>query len=317
MTISIAELGQRIAGSLDRAVVGQKQAVFELTAGWLAGGHVLLEGVPGLAKTLLGRAFAHAIGLDYRRIQFTPDLMPADVIGTNVLDTRTGTFRLAHGPVFTDFLLADEINRTPPKTQAALLEAMEERQVTVDGERQPLSDAFFVVATQNPIELEGTYPLPEAQVDRFLLQIVLDYPSLEEEVAMLTSRRSSASPADLAALGVERVVERGDVSAIREQVSAIRCEAQVVEYVARLARATRTSARVALGASPRAAIALLWCARAVAALAGREFVIPDDVKRMAAPVLRHRLMLKPETQIEGITVLAVIRELLDAVPVPR
>ncbi|MBK7972817.1 MAG: MoxR family ATPase [Deltaproteobacteria bacterium] len=317
MTESIAALGERIREALDRIVVGQRDAVFELTVGWLAGGHVLLEGVPGLAKTLLSRAFAHVLGLGYRRIQFTPDLMPADVVGTQVLDPRTGTFHLSRGPVFTDFLLADEINRTPPKTQAALLEAMEERQVTLDGERHPLSDAFFVVATQNQVELEGTYPLPEAQVDRFLLQIVLGYPSLEEEVAMLSSRRSSGSPTDFAELGIRPVVARDDIAGVHAAVSAVRCEPTLVEYVARLARATRASSRVALGASPRAAIALLWCARAVAGLAGRDYVIPDDVKRMAEPVLRHRLVLRPEAQIEGATVASVIHEILEAVPVPR
>ncbi len=317
MNASIAEVGRRLAGTVERVVVGQRDAVFELTVGWLAGGHVLLEGVPGLAKTLLGRAFAQALGLGYRRIQFTPDLMPADVIGTQVLDPRSGTFHLVRGPVFTDFLLADEINRTPPKTQAALLEAMEERQVTLDGERHALSDAFFVVATQNPVELEGTYPLPEAQVDRFLIQIVLGYPSLEDEVAMLASRHSSSAPTDFAALGIRPVVERSAIAELHREVSAVRCEPDVVAYVARLARATRGTKRVALGASPRAAIALLWCARAVAALAERDYVIPDDVKRMAEPVLRHRLVLDPAAEIEGVTVAAVIRELLDSVPIPR
>ncbi|MFN7953899.1 MAG: MoxR family ATPase [bacterium] len=317
MNASVAEIGRRLAAAVERVVVGQHDAVFELTVGWLAGGHVLLEGVPGLAKTLLSRTFARALGLGYRRIQFTPDLMPADVVGTQVLDPRTGTFHLARGPVFTDFLLADEINRTPPKTQAALLEAMEERQVTLDGECHALSDAFFVVATQNPVELEGTYPLPEAQVDRFLIQIVLGYPSLEEEVAMLASRRSAGAPTDFAALGLVPVLERGDIAELHREVSAVRCEPDVVEYVARLARATRGTRRVALGASPRAAIALLWCARAVAALAERAYVIPDDVKRMAEPVLRHRLVLDPAAEIEGATVASVIRELLDVVPVPR
>jgi len=291
--------------------------VAELLAALLAGGHVLLEGVPGVAKTLLAKTLARALDLRFGRIQFTPDLMPADVLGTSVFRADRGEFELRRGPIFTEVLLADEVNRTPPKTQAALLEAMEEGQATIDGQRQPLPDVFFVIATQNPLEYEGTYPLPEAQTDRFLMKIRIDYPAAEEEAEILRRAAAGFQAHDLAAAGVAAVLSRDDLLALRARARALPAAPPLVDYVARLVRASRELPRARLGASPRAGVGLLAAARARAALRGAEWLDPDDVKALAAPVLRHRLVLRPEAELEGATPEDLVRELLEGVEVPR
>jgi MoxR-like ATPase len=307
----------RLEAEIGKAVVGQREAVLELLCALLAGGHVLLEGVPGVAKTLLAKALARALDLRFGRVQFTPDLMPSDVLGTSVYRPETGTFELRRGPIFTDVLLADEVNRTPPKTQAALLEAMEERQVTLDGERQPLGSEFFVVATQNPVEYEGTYPLPEAQQDRFLVKVRLDYPALEDERELLRRAAAGFDGHDLDAAGVRPVVTRAQLLALRAHARSLPVSEPVIEYVARIVRGSRELPRARLGASPRAGVALLAMARARAALRGAEWLGPDDVKAVAAPVLRHRLILRPEAELEGATPDDLVEELLATVEVPR
>ena len=297
--------------------MGQGEAVDELLAAFLAGGHVLLEGVPGVAKTLIAKSLARTLDLAFRRVQFTPDLMPADVLGTNVYRAQSGTFELVRGPIFTEVLLADEVNRTPPKTQAALLEAMEERQVTIDGTRHALGDGFFVVATQNPIEYEGTYPLPEAQTDRFLMKVRVGYPAAEEESELLRRASRGFDAHDLDAAGVRAVLGREELGALRARARALPAADPVLAYVARLARSSRELGRARLGASPRAAVGLLAAARARAALRGAEWVSPDDVKAVARPVLRHRLVLRPEAELEGATPDDLVEELLETVEVPR
>jgi MoxR-like ATPase len=306
-----------LAAEIAKVVVGHREPVEQLLAALLAGGHVLLEGVPGVAKTLLAKALARALDLGFGRIQFTPDLMPADVLGTSVYRAGTGTFELRRGPIFTDVLLADEINRTPPKTQAALLEAMEERQVTVDGQRLPLGPAFFVVATQNPVEYEGTYPLPEAQTDRFLMKVRVGYPEAGEEVELLRRAAAGLDGHDLDAAGVRPVLGREALAALRVRARALPVAPELLDYLARLVRASRELPRVRLGASPRAGVALLGAARARAVLRGAGWLGPDDVKAMAAPVLRHRLVLRPEAELEGAAPDDLVTELLETVPAPR
>ncbi len=313
----LAQIRARLRGEIAKAVVGQGEAVDELLAAFLAGGHVLLEGVPGVAKTLIAKSLARALDLEFRRVQFTPDLMPADVLGTNVYRAQTGAFELVRGPIFTEVLLADEVNRTPPKTQAALLEAMEERQVTIDGTRHALGETFFVVATQNPIEYEGTYPLPEAQTDRFLMKVRVGYPAAEEEAELLRRAARGFDAHDLEAAGVEAVLGREDLKALRARARALPAAEPVLAYVAGLARQSRELARARLGASPRAAVSLLAAARARAALRGAEWLSPDDVKAVARPVLRHRLVLRPEAELEGATPDDLVEELLETVEVPR
>ncbi|MFJ5109951.1 AAA family ATPase [Streptomyces sp. NPDC088551] len=300
-----------------KAVVGQDPAVTGLVVALLCRGHVLLEGVPGVAKTLLVRALAASLELDTKRVQFTPDLMPSDITGSLVYDARTAEFSFQPGPVFTHLLLADEINRTPPKTQSALLEAMEERQVTVDGTPRALPDPFLVAATQNPVEYEGTYPLPEAQLDRFLLKLTVPLPSREDEVSVLTRHAQGFNPRDLQAAGVRPVAGPADLEAARAAVARTTVTPEIAGYVVDICRATRESPSLALGVSPRGATALLSTARAWAWLTGRDYVTPDDVKALALPTLRHRVQLRPEAEMEGVTTDSVITAILAHVPVPR
>jgi MoxR-like ATPase len=298
-----------------KAVVGQDSVVTGLVVALLCRGHVLLEGVPGVAKTLLVRALAASLDVDSKRVQFTPDLMPGDVTGSLVFDARTAKFDFRAGPVFTNLLLADEINRTPPKTQASLLEAMEERQVSVDGVPRPLPDPFMVCATQNPVEYEGTYPLPEAQLDRFLLKLTVALPSREEEVRVLEAHDGGFDPRDLSAL--QPVASAADLTAGRAEVLAVSVSPEVMGYVVDVCRATRSSPSLLLGVSPRGATALLATSKAWAWLSGRDFVTPDDVKALARPTLRHRVQLRPEAELEGSTADGVLEGVLAAVPVPR
>lgn len=308
---------EALRSEIAKAVVGQDPAVTGLVVALLCRGHVLLEGVPGVAKTLLVRALAASLELDTKRVQFTPDLMPSDVTGSLVYDARTAQFSFQPGPVFTHLLLADEINRTPPKTQSSLLEAMEERQVTVDGVPRPLPDPFLVAATQNPVEYEGTYPLPEAQLDRFLLKLTVPLPSREEEINVLTRHSEGFNPRDLASAGISRVAGPADLEAARAAVSRTKVSPEIAGYVVDICRATRESPSLSLGVSPRGATALLSTARAWAWLTGRDYVIPDDVKALALPTLRHRIHLRPEAEMEGVTADSVITSVLAHVPVPR
>jgi MoxR-like ATPase len=300
-----------------KAVVGQDAAVTGLVIGLLCGGHVLLEGVPGVAKTLLVRTLAASLAMGTKRLQFTPDLMPGDVTGSLVYDARTAEFSFREGPVFTNLLLADEINRTPPKTQASLLEAMEERQVSVDGEPRRLPDPFMVVATQNPVEYEGTYPLPEAQLDRFLLKLILPLPERRDEIEVLNRHAHDFNPRDLASAGVSAVAGPEDVAAARAEAARVQVAPEVLGYIVDLVRATRTSPSLSLGVSPRGATALLATSRAWAWLSGRGYVTPDDVKALAHPTLRHRVQLRAEAELEGVTAETVLDGVLGSVPVPR
>ncbi len=311
------EAGQRILAEAGKVIIGQEGAQELVLAAILADGHVLLEGVPGLAKTLIVRVMARVLGLDFRRIQFTPDLMPSDVIGTNVFDQRNADFTLRKGPIFTSVLLADEINRTPPKTQAALLEAMEERQVTIDGQSLPLPYPFLVFATQNPVEFEGTYPLPEAQQDRFLLKIVLGYPSDQEEIKVLMNFHQGFRSQNLGESDVQAVCSEAELRDLRQEVRSVTIEERMFRYIYDIVGGTRRHPDILVGASPRAGLALVSCSQALAALRGRSFVIPDDIKDLALPVLRHRVLLRPEAEIEGQTVDTVVRGLVETQIVPR
>ncbi len=310
---SLRELRSRLHAEVEKVVFGQEEAVDALLVALAVGGHALLEGVPGVAKTLLASTFAKALGLEFRRAQFTPDLLPSDLTGTMTLRDRELVFR--PGPVFTNVLLADEINRTPPKTQAALLEAMQEAQVTVDGETHRLPQPFLVVATQNSIEYEGTYPLPEAQLDRFLVKVLVDYPTEAQERRLLGLGRQGLVPTGSAF--VQPVVGAADVLAARAEVDATAVTEEVIAYVAALVRQTRMLPSVAVGASPRAGVHLLVAAKASARLWGRHFVIPDDVIRVAPAVLRHRLVLRPEAELERLTPDAAVANAIAATPVPR
>jgi MoxR-like ATPase len=318
-TASLASLRDRVAAEVAKVVVGQDEVVDLLLAASVVGGHVLLEGVPGVAKTLMARAWSAALGLDFRRVQFTPDMLPSDLSGTMTLrfDETGGRQDLAFrpGPVFTNVLLADEINRTPPKTQAALLEAMQEAQVSVDGISHPLPQPFLVVATQNPIEYEGTYPLPEAQLDRFLLKIDVGYPTVAEEEAILRLGHRGVAPATLD--DVQVAASAADIAAAQAEVDATAVADEVGAYVVAVVRRTRELPSVGLGASPRAAVHLLAAAKAAARLRGRAFVTPDDVAAMAPPVLRHRLVLRPEAELERYRPDDAVAAALASVPVPR
>ena len=300
-----------------KAVVGQDATVTGLVIALVCRGHVLLEGVPGIAKTLMVRALSAALSLKTTRVQFTPDLMPGDVTGSLVYDARSAQFSFREGPVFTNLLLADEINRTPPKTQASLLEAMEERQVSVDGTPRPLPEPFIVAATQNPVEYEGTYPLPEAQLDRFLLKLAMPLPSRDVELEVLARHAGGFDPRDLAAAGVRAVAGPAELAAASAAARTVTVTPPVMGYIVDIVRATRTSPSLSLGVSPRGATGLLATSRAWAWLSGREYVTPDDVKALARPTLRHRVQLRPEAELEGITVDGVLDSVLGAVPVPR
>ncbi|WP_296677498.1 MoxR family ATPase [Novosphingobium sp.] len=313
----VASLAQAIRAEVGKAVVGQAEVVDALLTALFAQGHVLLEGPPGTAKTFLAQCFATAVGLDFGRIQFTPDLMPGDILGSNLFNFQTSQFTLSRGPIFCELLLADEINRTPPKTQAALLEAMQERRVTLDGTAHALPANFLVVATQNPIESQGVYPLPEAQLDRFLFKVQVAYPTIEEETRIVTAFGQRAGPQRPADLGLTAVTGGDAVAAAARAVKGVTLADSVTDYVVRLIRATRDSADLASGASPRAAVLLANAARARAALDGRDFVLPDDVKALAASVLRHRLLLSPAAEIEGKQVEVLVGDLVEATEAPR
>jgi MoxR-like ATPase len=317
MAASATELARRLQEGVDRVIVGNQRTSYAFLIALLGNGHILIEGVPGTAKTLFVRTFAALLGAPFRRIQFTPDLMPSDVVGTTVFNPQTAVFSLRKGPIFTSLLLADEINRTPPKTQSALLEAMEERQVTIDGESEPLPEFFLVCATQNPIEFEGTYPLPEAQLDRFFVRARTAYPSEAEERKLLARSAAGFDARDLRTAGVERVAEASDVVAAQHAVRAIFVADSLQGYVYAIVAQTRLAKDLALGASPRAALALLAAAQAAAAIEGRDFASPDDVKSVAPLVLPHRMIVRPEAEIEGVTAERVVDRILAAVDVPK
>jgi len=314
----VHDLAQRLTAGLDQVIVGQTPAKEALIACLFAGGHALVEGVPGTGKTLLALALSRLAGCGFRRIQFTPDLMPIDLLGTNVLDQRSGAFTFIPGPVFTEVLLADEINRTPPRTQSALLEAMQERAVTIDGQRRRLPSPFFVVATQNPIEFEGTYPLPEAQRDRFLVRIPIGYPGADDEVSVLRAYAEGRPLHEAVLEGVTPATDPAAIAAAQQVVSAqVRVEERLLRYIRDLVAATRTDQSVQLGAGPRAGLAILGIGRALAVLRGREFLIPDDIKAAVPLVLSHRLVLAAEAEMEGGTVAETIARIAAAVEVPR
>jgi MoxR-like ATPase len=314
---AVREIATRLREQVHRVIVGQDPAIDLLLVALLCEGHILFEGVPGTAKTLLARTFASGLSLAFGRVQFTPDLMPGDIIGTNLFNFQSNSFTLTKGPIFTQLLLADEINRTPPKTQAALLQAMQERAVTVDGIHHELGDGFMVIATQNPIEQEGTYLLPEAQLDRFLFKVVIGYPSRDDERAVVRRHGHRTTMPRLADFHIEPVADLATLVAMRRAVQQIRVSDEILDYLVDLVRATRERASIAFGASPRAATMLAMASRAYAALQGRDFVLPDDIKALAVPVLRHRVVLAPGAEIEGLSTEAVVRQLLEQVAVPR
>lgn len=313
----VSSVVAHIKSELHKVIVGQDDPIEEILIALLAEGHALVEGVPGTAKTLTVKTLARIINAGFSRIQFTPDLMPSDITGTNVFNIANSTFNLRRGPIFTDVLLADEINRTPPKTQAALLEAMEERQVTIDGERYPLPVIFTVLATENPIEYEGTYPLPEAQLDRFLLKILLDYPAEQEEREILARWDTGFNSKRLDEVNIDPLTEPDAIVRCRDEVSRARMEPGVQHYAVDLVRRSRVHPFIHYGASPRASVALLLCSKALAAIRGRDFATPDDVRDVAPPVLRHRLTLRAEAELDGVTADAVIADILKSAEVPR
>jgi len=313
----VREIAARLRDQVHQVVVGQDHAIDLLLTALLVEGHILFESVPGTAKTLLVRTFAGSLSLQFGRVQFTPDLMPGDIIGTNLFNFQTNKFTLTKGPIFTQLLLADEINRTPPKTQAALLQAMQERAVTVDGIVYELGDGFMVIATQNPIEQEGTYLLPEAQLDRFLFKVVLDYPTRDEEREIVRRHGHRTTMPRLSDFNIQPIADLGGLVAMRQAVQQVRTSDGILDYIVDLVRATRQRPSLAFGASPRAATMLTNATRAYAALRGRDYVLPDDVKELVIPALRHRVVLAPGAEIEGLSAEGVLRQLLEQVPAPR
>ncbi len=312
-----AQLASNLLSEARKTLVGQEEPLTLLITALLCGGHVLIEGPPGTAKTLMAKTLAQMIQADFRRIQFTPDLMPSDVVGTQVYDLSNGQFRLRKGPIFTQILLGDEINRAPAKTQSALLEAMEERQVTIEGQRLPLPEPFFVIATQNPIEYEGTYPLPEAQLDRFLFKVVIDYASREVETEVLRRYHLGFDAHQLTASGLRAIVTPEALTVCRAEIAQVQVEQGILNYIVAIVQATRNSPELLVGASLRAGIALLLAAKTLAAIYDRNYVTPDDVKLLARPVLRHRIILRPEAEIEGLNADIAIGRILNRVEVPR
>ena len=308
---------ERIKSEVRKVIVGQDEMIELAVVGLVAGGHVLLEGVPGTAKTLLVKTLAHIISLDFKRIQFTPDLMPADITGTKIFNMQTRAFELRKGPVFTNLLLADEINRTPPKTQSGLLEAMAENAVTIEGEMLELDEPYMVFATQNPLEYEGTYPLPEALLDRFLMKINIDYPSAEEEFMVLKKHHLGFDAGKLLNCALERVCSREEIIQLRQKAVDINVEDPLLKYMTCLIQETRKNPMIEVGSSPRGTIALMKCSKALALLSGRDYVLPEDIKKIFIPTMRHRIVLKAELEIEGVKVEKVLKNILDKVEVPR
>jgi len=306
----VRSIAQKVLSEVNKVIVGKLDILQNIFIALLAGGHVLLEGVPGVAKTVMAKTFSDTLGCEFKRIQFTPDLLPADIIGTNVYDQKSGKFYLRKGPIFANIVLADEINRAPPKTQSALLECMQEKQVTIEGETYFLPRPFMVLATQNPIELEGTYPLPEAQVDRFFFKLIVDYPNPEEELEILKRKNMSEEAI------VEKVASPQIVIAMQDAVKKVYVDESMFEYIKNIVLRTRNHPQILLGASTRASIVLLYASKARAAILGRDFVIPDDIKSLAFPVLNHRIILKPEAELEGISAGRIINEILEEVEVP-
>jgi MoxR-like ATPase len=313
----IASVTDAVKGEIRKVIIGQDESIDFLLTSLLCGGHVLIEGVPGTGKTFMVQAFASSLNLQFGRIQFTPDTMPGDVLGTNLFDFSTNSFVLTKGPIFTQILLADEINRTPPKTQAALLQAMNERQVSLDRQNYDLGDGFMVVATENPIEQQGTYPLPEAQLDRFLFKISIEYPSREDEVRIVRSHGHRSAMPKISEYGVKPVIEMGHIVAARSYAANIRLTDELIDYIVDIVRATRSHQMIETGASPRAANMMAAASRAYAALSGRDFAIPDDVKYIAAPLLSHRIVMTAEADIEGVTNVQAVRSIVDQIPSPR
>lgn len=313
----VKDLMEKINTELKKVIVEQDELIEEALISLISGGHVLIEGVPGLAKTLMVRALSKTLSLDFKRVQFTPDLMPADLTGTKVFNMQTREFELKKGPIFTNFLLADEINRTPPKTQAGLLEAMAENTVSIDGEMQELARPYMVFATQNPLEYEGTYSLPEALVDRFLMKIIIDYPSIKAEKEVLKRHHEGFSSIDLDNCNLNIVCSAGEILQCKEEVQKVRVDDSLMEYIINIVTETRNNPIIDIGSSPRGSIALLQCSKACAAYNGRDYVIPEDIKKMAYPTLRHRVILKPETELEGVKVEQVLTEILSKIKVPR
>jgi len=307
---SIREIAQDVLSEVSRVIVGNGEILQQLFIALLVNGHVLLEGVPGLGKTVMAKTFANSLGISYKRIQFTPDLLPADITGTKIFSQEEGTFVLQKGPVFANVVLADEINRSSPKTQAALLEAMAERQVTIEGETLPLEKPFIVIATENPVEMEGTYPLPEAQVDRFLFKLWLDYPEQDEEVEILRRQLGGESPT------VDHVTAGDEILAAQKLINSVYIDERILKYIRDIVIKTRSHPQVALGCSPRASLVLMKASKARAAILGRKYVTPDDVRALIIVALNHRILLKPEAELEGLDVKAVIKNIIEEIPVP-
>jgi MoxR-like ATPase len=315
--MNIQSAFQALSAESKKALVGQDGVFEQMVIALFVRGHILLEGVPGTAKTLAAKTLAHLVRAEFKRVQFTPDLMPSDIVGTQVFDVNNSKFYLRRGPVFANVVLADEINRAPAKTQAALLEAMEERQVTIEGERHTLPEPFMVLATQNPVEYEGTYPLPEAQLDRFLFKTIVRYPEIEAETDILRRYHRGFDAHRLSEAGLDPVLSPQDLAVLRAEVDGVTVEEGILSYITKLSDATRRAVDLALGASPRASIAMLLASKAYAAMQGRNYVVPDDIKTVALPVLRHRILLKPEAEIEGLDADGIIQRILASVEVPR